>query len=183
MEIRWHGRGGQGIVTAAKLLAEVSIYGGKHAQALPDYGAERMGAPIRAYTRISDKPIRAYCQITSPDIVVVVDPTLIDAVPVDEGLKKDGIILVNINLPPEELKERMGWNARVHTVDATSIALSCIGRNFPNIPLLGAFVKITGVVKLEEVEEKMREKFGGRVRLEEMEGNVRALRRGYEEVR
>ena len=123
IEIRWHARGGQGAVTASKLLAEAALEEGKYFQGMPDYGAERMGAPIRAFTRISSEPIVPYCQVTEPDVVVVLDPTLIDIVDLTEGLKKDGTLLVNTTASPDQVRSQLGFKGKVFTVDATGIAM------------------------------------------------------------
>ena len=183
VEIRWHGRGGQGVVTASKLLAETALDEGKYFQGMPDYGAERMGAPIKAYTRISLKPIKPYCMITEPDIVVVLDPTLIGSVDVTEGLKKDGIVLVNSPLSPNEIRSRLGYKGELWTVDATSIAMKFMGRNLPNTPILGALVRATRVVNKESLIRELKAKFGATMKEEVVKANVAALEKAYEKVR
>lgn len=184
-EIRWHGRGGQGAVTAAKFLAEVALTKDFYFQAFPEYGAERMGAPIQAFTRISDAPIYIRSAVEKPNVIVVLDPTLIGAVNILEGLKNDTLILVNTPMPPAEVKKMLGLegkNNRVFTVDATRIALETIGRPIPNTPLVGALVKATGLFQLEEVIEGLRVSFGKKFSEEVIEGNIAAIKRAYEEV-
>lgn len=185
-EIRWHGRGGQGAVTAAKFLAEVALTKDFYFQAFPEYGAERMGAPIQAFTRISETPIYIRSAIEKPDVVVVLDQTLIGAVNVLEGLKNDTIILVNTSLSPAEVKKNLGLEDkknRIFTVDATKIALETIGRPIPNTPLVGALIKATGLFKLEDVIEGLKVSFGKKFSEEVIEGNIAAIRRAYEEAK
>jgi len=182
-EIRWHARGGQGAKTAATLVAGVALEEGKFSQGFPDYGPEREGAPIRGYTRISDRPIRVHSAIYNPDIVVVLDSTLLDTVNVTEGLKDGGIVLVNSPLEPADIRERLGaGNVKVYTVDATQIAIEEIGRPIPNTPMMGALMKVVPLLKLEtilaDVEKKFRSK-GDRI----VQGNFRAIRRAFEEVK
>ncbi len=186
VEIRWHGRGGQGVVTAGEILAEAALEEGKYFQAFPDYGPERMGAPIKAYTRISDSPIEIHSQITSPDIVVVVDPTLIGLVNVAEGLKDGGTIVLNTSLSPQEVRVKLGLegkNVRVFTVDASQIAMKHFGRNIPNTPMLGALVKATGLVSLESVIRLTEERLGTKVSENIIQANVQAIKEAYENVK
>lgn len=183
-QIRWHGRGGQGAVTASELLAEAALHEGKHLQAFPDYGAERMGAPIRAYTRIGNSPIRQHCQIDEPDVVVVLDPTLIGVVNPVEGLKDYGVLVANISLSPAELRDRLGlYSGKVFTVDATRIALDTIGRNIPNTPMLGALVKAVGIVGKDSIINVIRNHFSARMSSKAAEVNVVAFERAYSEAR
>ena len=183
-EIRWHGRGGQGAVTASELLAETALEEGKYFQSFPDYGPERMGAPIRAYTRISDVPILQHSQITEPDAVVVLDPTLIGVVDFAQGLGNDGILVVNTPLSPTELRERIDYvPGKVYTVDASSIARSTIGRNIPNLPMIGALLRAVGVVSKEGVIKATKERLGARISEEVARANVEALERAYLETR
>jgi pyruvate ferredoxin oxidoreductase gamma subunit len=182
VEIRWHGRGGQGAVTASKLLAETALEEGKYFQGMPDYGAERMGAPVRAFTRISSQPIKPYCQVTEPDIVVVLDQTLIDVVDVTEGLKEDGALLVNTTLSPDELRAQLGYKGNIYTVDATDIALKTIGRNVPNIAMLGALAKAAGIVDKEVLSSQLKSSFGATMKRELVEANVSALEQAYDNV-
>ncbi len=185
-EIRWHGRAGQGIVTAGELLAEGALKENMYFQAFPDYGPERMGAPIKSYTRISDEPIDVHYQILSPEVVVVVNPNVIAVVDVTEGLAEDGVVIVNTSDPPEKMRETLGLKgkkARVFTVDATGIALETLKRDIPATLMLGAVIRATGLVDLEKTVEVVHEKLGAKLRGEVVEANVTALRRAYEAVK
>ncbi len=186
IEVRWHGRGGQGAKTGAILLAEAASAAGKFVQAFPEYGPERMGAPMRAFNRISDEPITIHSGVKQPDVVVVLDETLLGKVPVTEGLTDGGKVIVNTPEPPEVLRDRLGLRSgQVFTVDASGIAEETFGRNIPNTPMVAALVRVTGVVDYEKFLEIMREqlesKFKGRSSI--IEGNLRAIERGYREVR
>ncbi len=184
VEIRWHGRGGQGAKTGAQILAEVFFEQGYHIQAFPEYGAERSGAPMKAFDRLSKEEILLHCQVEHPDIVVVIDPTLLTAVNVTEGLKESGALVVNTPHAPAKIKEELGLKTqKVYAVDATKIALEEIGINTPNTPMLGALAKIIGEVPLEKFEEHFRSKFATKLTEEKIAANLRAMRRGYEEVR
>ena len=185
-EIRWHGRAGQGIVTAGELLAEGALKEGMYFQAFPDYGPERMGAPIKSYTRISDEPIDVHYQILSPEVVVVVNPNVLSVVDVTEGLAEDGVVIVNSPDPPEKIRQTLGLKgkkARVFTVDATGIALETLKRDIPATLMLGAIIRATGLVDLEKTVEVVQEKLGAKLRGEVVEANVTALRRAYEAVK
>ena len=183
-EIRWHGRGGQGAVTASELLAETALHEGKYLQAFPDYGPERMGAPIRAYTRISSSPIRQHCQITDPDVVVVLDPTLIGVVDFTQGLKDQGMLVVNTPTPPAELRSKLDWKkGKVFTVDATRIALDTVGRNFPNIPMLGALLKAAEIVNKDDIRNEIKSRLSARVSKNAAEANINAFERAYNETK
>lgn len=178
IEIRWHGRGGQGAVTASELVAAAAILEGKNALAFPEFGAERRGAPVRAYTRISDSPIIARTPIINPDIVVILDPSLIMREYI-EDLKEGGTVIINTKLSPKEIRERLGAPAaNIVTVDATSIAIKYIGRPIVNTAILGAFVKGTGLVKLDTLTALIRERFPGELG----EANVRAVKEAYEKA-
>ena len=187
LEIRWHGRGGQGAKTAAVLLAEVISAAGKYIQGFPEYGPERMGAPVLAFNRISDEPIWLHGNVTDPDIVVVLDPTLIGRVDVTEGLAEGGTILVNTPLSPREVKDLLGGalDLRVFTVDASQIALETLGRNIPNTPMIGALVQATGMMGHDEfmglIKTQLAEKFKGKEGL--VRPNLEAIERAYKEVR
>jgi len=184
VEIRWHGRGGQGAKTAAFLLAESLIQQGKYAQGFPDYGPERMGAPIRGYNRISDQPVKLHCDVRSPGIVIVLDPTLIGSDDITAGLKPKGTILVNSNRTPEELREQLNLKeGRVYAVDATAIALDEIGRPIPNSPMIGALLKVTGLAEIDKMVSIVAKKFQGKMSEQVIEGNIRAMKRAFEEVR
>lgn len=184
-EIRWHGRGGQGAKTAALLLADVAFNMGKHVQGFPEYGPERMGAPITAYDRISDTPIRVHSNIYEPDYVVVVDDTLLHTVDVTAGLKKDGAILVNTTQSKEEIIPLLnGYEGKVFVINAREVCMQTLGKYFPNMPLLAAIVKVSGVMDeqlfLEEMEGSLEHKFAKKP--EVLEGNRQALRLALKEV-
>jgi pyruvate ferredoxin oxidoreductase gamma subunit len=184
-EIRWHGRGGQGTVTAAKVLADACLSGGRHVQAFPEYGPERAGAPLRAYNRISSKELRMHCPVLNPDVVSVVDATLLDTINIAEGGKEETIFLVNTTKDPKEIRGKLniGPKQRIFTVDASKIALDCFGRPLPNSPMLGALCKITGLIPLEHLLEDVRKSFGKKFSQKIIDGNLEATRRGYEEVK
>lgn len=182
-EIRWHGRGGQGAVTAAKMVAEVALGQQRYFQAFPEYGPERSGAPIVAFTRISDEPIQVYSGVEHPDIVVVLDPSLLSIVDVTKGAPDDAVVLVNSDLSPAQVRARYGLKGhRLATVAATKIATETIGRAIPNTPMVGALVRVTGMFPIEDVIEFLRADFGKKFPPKVVEGNIAALRRSYEEV-
>lgn len=186
IEIRWHARGGQGAVTAGKLLAETALGAGFYFQAFPDYGAERMGAPIRAYTRLSDSPITLHSPVLEPDVVIVLDPTLLGVVDVTEGLKENGVLLINTTESPDEVRKRLnleGKNIRIFTVDASTIAIQELGREITNTPMLGAFCVATGLLDLNKIVEQVRKDFGKKLRPDVVEANVRAIQRAAQEVK
>ncbi len=184
VEIRWHARGGQGAVTAAKTVAELALGQGKHFQAFPEYGPERSGAPIVAFTRLSDEPIRLYSGVEHPQIVVVLDESLLKAVDVTKGAPEDAVVLVNSELTPAELRMRYGLKGRrLYTVPATRIATETIKRPIPNTPMLGALARVTGLFTLESVSGFLRYEFGKKFPPRVVEGNIAALTRSYEEVR
>ncbi len=187
LEIRWHGRGGQGAKTAALLFGEAALDTGKFIQSFPEYGPERMGAPVTAFNRLSDQPIYIHSGIKNPDIVVVLDSSLIEPARVTEGLKENGILLVNTVEEPAVLRQRLNLpgTVRVFTVDASRIALETIGRDMPNTPMLGALARVTGVLELEPmlaaIKDKLSAKFRGQEKL--VESNLESVRRAYQEVR
>ena len=186
VEVRWHGRGGQGAKTASLLLADAAFNTGKFVQGFPEYGPERMGAPITAYNRISDERCPIHSNIYEPDYVVVVDATLLSAVDVTGGLKKEGAIIINSSKSPEELKPLLeGYEGGVYTIDAGKIAEEEIGRNIPNTPMLGAVVKVSGVIPEDEffkdMEASMQHKFANKPHV--IEGNMKALKRSMQEVK
>ena len=186
VEIRWHGRGGQGAKTASLLLADAAFSTGKYVQGFPEYGPERMGAPITAYNRISSERSTVHSNIYEPDYVVVVDETLLCAVDVTAGLKKEGALLINSSKAPEELRPLLkGYEGRVCTIDAGKISEEELGKNFPNTPMLAAIVKISGVVEaarfVGDMEASFKHKFASKPQV--IEGNMRALRRSMEEVK
>lgn len=182
-EICWHGRGGQGVVTANEILAETVVYYGKYVKAFPDFGPERMGAPIRAFARISDGPIRVHTQVYEPDIVLVVDPSLIGKVDVAKGLKEGGTIIANYPGTPEELQKAIGTKAECHAVDATKISIEEIGRPMANTSMLGALVKIRPIMPYGELEDHITTKFEGKLQDKMIVKNLAALKRAYDEVR
>lgn len=184
-EIRWHGRGGQGAKTAALLLADVAFQTGKHVQGFPEYGPERMGAPITAYNRISDNEIRVHSNIYDPEYVAVVDESLLEAVDVTAGLKKDGAILVNTQKSKEEIMPHLhGYEGKVYTIDAHKVSMETMGKYYPNTPMLAAMVKISGVMEEETFLNEMRasfsHKFSGKP--EVIDGNMEALKMAFAEV-
>lgn len=187
IEIRWHGRGGQGAKTAALLLGDAALTSGKYIQAFPEYGPERMGAPVASFNRLSSKPILLHSGVTNPDIVVVLDPTLIESVNVTEGVPEGGTILVNTNKDPQEVKQELGLkgNIKIFTVDASTISKETIGREIPNTPMLGALIKATGILNfkemLEDTKAKLEKKFKSKP--EVIEGNLKAIERAYNEVK
>jgi pyruvate ferredoxin oxidoreductase gamma subunit len=185
VEIRWHGRGGQGTVTAAKVLADTCLSGGRYVQAFPEYGPERAGAPLRAYNRISSKELRMHCPVLEPDIVAVADATLLDSINTAEGAKDNTIFLVNTSKDPKEIREKLkaGQNQKVFSLDATKIAIECFGRALPNAPMLGAICKITGLITLEHLLEDVKKSFGKKFSQKIIDGNLEATKRGYEEVK
>ena len=185
IEIRWHGRGGQGAKTASLLLADAAFNTGKYIQGFPEYGPERMGAPITAYNRISDKPITIHSNIYEPDYVVVVDDTLLESVPVTAGLKKEGAIVINTTKSSEYLKEKLnGYSGSIYTIDARKVSEETLGRYFPNTPMLAAIVKVTGIMSdeafLEDMKGSFKHKFAKKP--EVIEGNMKALKLALKEV-
>jgi len=182
-EIRWHGRGGQGAKTAATMVAEAALDEGKHSQGFPEYGPERMGAPIRGYTRIAGEPIRLHCPITAPDVIVVLDASLLATEPIGEGLKEEGAIIVNTQESPAAIRKRLGiQHGKVYTVDATKIAIEEIGRPIPNTPMIGALIKVSGAMQLETIFHDIEKKFLKKLGERGVKGNINAVQRAYEEV-
>jgi pyruvate ferredoxin oxidoreductase gamma subunit len=185
VEIRWHGRGGQGAKTASLLLADAAFNTGKYIQGFPEYGPERMGAPITAYNRISDDKLTIHCNIYEPDYVVVVDDTLLTSVDVTAGLKESGAIIINTPKSPEEIKPLLkGYKGKVCTVDARKISIETLGKYFPNTPMLGAVVKVSKVMDekefLKDMVDSFKHKFAKKP--EVVEGNCKALERSLQEV-
>lgn len=186
VEIRWHGRGGQGAKTASLLLADAAFNTGMYVQGFPEYGPERMGAPITAYNRISEERCRVHSNIYYPDFVVVVDATLLSAVDVTKGLKENGAIIVNTGKSPEAIRPLLkGYKGKIVTVDADAISQETLGRVFPNTPMLGAVVKVSGVVPVEQFIEDMKASFQHKfaTKPQVIEGNMKALVRSMEEVK
>ena len=185
LEIRWHGRGGQGAKTAALLLADVAFKTGQYVQGFPEYGPERMGAPITAYNRISKEVIRVHSNIYTPDLVVVVDETLLHSVNVTAGLKEEGAIIVNTPKAAEEIRPLLnGYQGKVFTVDARKISVNALGKYFPNSPMLAAAVAVSGVMSREEFLKEMRESYQHKFakKPEVIEGNMQALTMTLEEL-
>ncbi|MBI4335245.1 MAG: 2-oxoacid:acceptor oxidoreductase family protein [Candidatus Omnitrophica bacterium] len=184
IEVRWHGRGGQGAVTASKILAEAALLSGKFVQAFPEFGPERAGAPVKSYNRISTQPITSHTPITNPDAVVVLDPTLIGTVNICDGLGKEGVLIINTDKSPQEMRQKLGLEAgKLATVDATEIAIREFKRNIPNTPLIAALVKVTGILKLEEVMDNFKKQFSSKFSPEIIEANLRAMKAAYNEVK
>lgn len=186
VEIRWHGRGGQGAKTACLLLADVAFSSGKQVQGFPEYGPERMGAPITAYNRISDGQNRVHSNIYNPDYVVVVDETLLHSVDVTAGLSEKGAIIINSSKEPDQLRPLLrGYKGRVCTVDAEKISVATLGKNFPNTPMLAAVVKVSNVVECEkfmaDMETSFQHKFASKPGV--IAGNMEALKMPMNEVK
>lgn len=185
MEVRWHGRGGQGAKTAALLLADAAFDAGKYVQGFPEYGPERMGAPITAYTRISSDKITIHSNIYEPDYVVVVDETLIGVVDVMKGLKPAGAVIVNTEKKPDEIRRCLeNYDGRLYTIDAQRISQEALGRPFPNTPMLGAVVKVSGMMADDEFIKTMQHSFEHKFasKTEVVAGNMKALVRSMQEV-
>ena len=185
VEIRWHGRGGQGTVTAAKVLADACLSGGRNVQAFPEYGPERAGAPLRAYNRISEKTLRMHCPVLNPGVVCVVDATLLDAINVAEGATDNAVFIVNTSKDPKDVREKLKAKAsqRVFTIDATRIAIDTIGRPMPNAPMLGAVNKATSIVPMDVLLADVKGSFGTKFAQKIIDGNLDAVKRGYGEVK
>ena len=185
IEIRWHGRGGQGAKTASLLLADAAFNTGKYIQGFPEYGAERMGAPITAYNRISTTPIRRHGNIYNPDYVVVVDDTLLHSVDVTAGLKESGAIIINTTKDGETLKRLLkGYKGHIYTIDARTVSIEALGKYFPNTPMLAAVVKVTGIIPekdfLQDMEGSFKHKFAKKP--EVIGGNMKALEIALQKV-
>ena len=186
LEIRWHGRGGQGAKTAATFLAEAVMIAGKHSQGFPEYGPERRGAPVKGYTRIADRPIRRHCGIANPDIVVVLDSSLLDSPSADVtgGTNKETIFLVNTTMSAEETKSKLGVDGSFFgAVDASGIAKEEFGHPIPNTPMVGALVSAKEILSLDQVCNCLTVKFGKKFTQQILDGNLRAVKRAYEELK
>ncbi len=186
IEIRWHGRGGQGAKTASLLLADAAFNTGKYIQGFPEYGPERMGAPITAYNRISNSPITIHSNIYEPDYVVVVDDTLLDAVDVTSGLKETGAIVINTTKNGETLKNKLhGYKGNIYTIDARKISIEALGKYFPNTPMLAAIVKVSQIMTDEELLNDMEGSFKHKFakKPEVIDGNMKALKLALAEVK
>ena len=187
IEVRWHGRAQQGIVTAAKVLGEAALRSGKFVQAFPEFGPERMGAPVRAFNRISSEPIRLHCAVSDPRYVLIADPTLITVVNVTEGTPENAVFIVNTPKSPKDMRKELGLEGRsgvkVFTLDAVNISLETIGRVMPNPPLLGALAKATEFITLDALIDNFREGYAKKFSEKVLEGNVAAMNRGFGEVK
>lgn len=196
IEVRWHGRAQQGIVTAAKVLGEACLISGKFVQAFPEFGPERMGAPVKAFNRISSEPIRLHCAVSDPRYVLIADPTLIgmnlaggmeSSGGVTEGTPENAVFIVNSPKSPEEMRKDLGLdgkkNVKVFTLDASKISLETIGRLMPNTPMLGALAKATDFITLEALLGNFKENYSKKFSPKVIEGNVIAMNRGYGEVK
>ncbi|MGI6216666.1 MAG: 2-oxoacid:acceptor oxidoreductase family protein [Coriobacteriales bacterium] len=184
VEIRWHARAGQGAVTAAKLVAETALYQGRYMQAMPEYGPERTGAPIKAFTRVCDEPIEVHNNIINPDTVVVLDDTLLRIVDVVEGLKDDGTVIVNTVKSADQIRKELGVpdTVKVAVVDASGIALDTIGRDIPNTPICAALSSVTGVIPVDALKENLVESFKKKFSQEVIDHNLESVDRAYKEV-
>jgi pyruvate ferredoxin oxidoreductase gamma subunit len=187
IEIRWHGRGGQGAKTAAQLVAQIALEEGRFSQGFPEYGPERMGAPIRGFTRVSDAPIRLHCAIERPDVVVVLDETMIGMPAVTEGADQKTIFVINTARSPAELSQQLrvedgGPVGAVYCVDATKISIDEMGRPMPNTPMIGALVKATACISISALKRDIQKKFQAKYGERMVRGNIRAIERAYEEV-
>ena len=178
MEVRFHGRGGQGAVTSADMVAVAAIGKGKYAQAMPSFGAERRGAPVQSFVRIDDRPITIRQEILEPDAVVVLDPTLLATIPVSSGLKAGGTLIINTHRSIEEVKGNLKTTARIAVVDASCIARETLGRPITNTTMIGALLKVTGILEPEDLVEALKERFG------RIAGkNIDAMKRAFNETR
>jgi len=183
LEIRWHGRAGQGAKTAALVLAESVISAGKYAQAFPEYGPERMGAPMQAFDRISDEPILVHCNVQNPEIVVVLDESLISVLDVKAGVPENGIYIVNTEASPKVMREKLGLvGGKVFTVNATKISMEFLGKNIPNTPMIAALIKVTGMLDFNDVVEDTKHKLSKKFREEIVQNNISAMEQAYKEV-
>lgn len=185
-EIRWHGRGGQGAKTACLLLADVAFTAGKFVQGFPEYGPERMGAPITAYNRISDERCSIHSNIYEPNFVVVVDETLLEAVDVTKGLDENGAIVINSNKSGDELRKHLrGYKGKVFTIDARAVSEKHLGKYFPNTPMLAAIVKVSGILDedqfVQDMEASFKHKFATKPQV--VEGNMNCLKEALKEVK
>lgn len=186
VEIRWHGRGGQGAKTAALLFADAALSEGKNVQAFPEYGPERMGAPVQSFNRLSDSPINIHCGVECPQIVVILDPTLMEIVDVTAGLPEDGVLLINTSEEPSKVRKDKNIKGRtIYTVAASNISKETIGQDIPNTPMLGALIRTTGLINyermLKDTKSKLEKKFKNKSEM--IDGNIKAIQRAYEEVK
>lgn len=178
-EIRIHGRGGQGAKTAAQFIAEAALEKGKFIQSFPEYGPERSGAPMKAFARISDKEIKTYAPVTAPDVVMVLDQTLVGSINITDGLAKEGVLIVNTSNTQEWLKKKTNFFGKCITIDATKISLETIGINMPNTPMIGSLIKATNIVTLDVVENIIKKKFLKKIGEKATNANIEAIKRAY----
>lgn len=179
-EIRWHGRGGQGAWTASEILAKAAIMEGKYIQSFPEFGPERMGAPVNSYTRISEEPINLHCSVYNPDIVVVLDPTLLKTVPVTRGLRENGVLIVNTKVTPAEIRKKLDLKTgKVWTVPATEIAIRILGRPITNTAMIGAVARATQIVSIKSIESAVKERFPPSI----AEKNIPIIKEAYKEAK
>ncbi|GHT59937.1 pyruvate synthase [Endomicrobiia bacterium] len=186
IEVRWHGRGGQGAKTAALLFAEAVLATGKYIQAFPEYGPERMGAPVQSFNRISQDPITIHSGITNPNYVVILDPSLMESVPVTNGVGTTGKVIINTSFGAIEIARKLGIDAaQVYVVNASKIAVETIGKDIPNTPMLGALVKVIGTLDINGVLEDTKGKLAAKFRHkpEVIEGNLTSIKRAFDEVK
>ena len=183
VEIRIHGRGGQGAKSASQLIVEAAMHHGKQVQAFPEYGPERSGAPMVTYARISDRKITTYEPVLRPDIVMVIDPTLIEQIDVTKGMKASSILIVNSQKEPSEIVKETGFKGKTFTVDATGISIKHVGRNLPNTPMLGALIKVTGVIDMAHLVKRVQDMFLKKIGSERTQANIEAVKDAFEQVR
>lgn len=183
VEVRWHGRGGQGAKTAALLLAEAAIAEGNYGQAFPEYGPERTGAPVRGYTRISDIPIRIHSAIQNPNVVIVLDHTLLDTIDVTEGTSSDSVLIFNTSMTKSEIRKKLKEpDRKIYILNANQIAQEEIGRPIPNTVMLGALMKATGLMQMDTLLNGLTKKFKHKFSQQVIDKNIKAVKRAYEEV-
>jgi pyruvate ferredoxin oxidoreductase gamma subunit len=181
-EVRIHGRGGQGAKTASQFIAEAGMSKGKFIQSFPEYGPERAGAPMKAYARISDKQITTYAPVVQPDVVMVIDPTLVNSVDVAEGLTDEGTLIVNTNESSEDIKKKTNFNGKIFCVDATKISLETVGKNLPNTPMLGALIKATNIIPIEAVFDSIKHKFLKKLGEDKTNQTIDGVKRAYDAI-
>ena len=183
IELKFFGRAGQGGKTAAELIASAALDEGKFIQAFPEYGPEREGAPVNVFVRIDDKPIRRHCQAKKLDMIIVIDPTLLECPGAIDGLKEDGFLIVNTPQSPEDTRKQTRFRGKLFTVDAAKISKEIFGRYFPNVPVMGALVKATGIVKMKSVENQIYCVFLEKIGEEKTKKNIEMVKRAYEETK
>jgi pyruvate ferredoxin oxidoreductase gamma subunit len=183
IELLFYGRAGEGGKTAAELIADASLEEGKYIQCFPEYGPEREGAPVKAFTRVDSKPIRVHCNIKSPGTAIIINPTLLDCGDVLDIIKKDGVLVVNTEKSPEEIRKETGFKGKIATVNATKISIDAFGRSIPNMPMLGALLKATDVVKMESLKKHVFCRFYEKIGEEKTKKNMSVIDTAYDEVR